>query len=66
MYDNETGLTFDPVTELRHRCRVYPFGIRWHWKCNDYGCRRGGPARTQQDAINRAERHAEHQGQEID
>jgi hypothetical protein len=57
---------FDPRAELRHRCRVYRFGARWHWKCREPQCQRGGTLHTQEDAMNRAMCHCLHQGAEVD
>lgn len=57
-------VTFDPKLDIRHRCRVYKLGVLWLWKCNDFGCKRGGRARMQLAAINRAMKHTTHQGQE--
>lgn len=54
---------FDPQLELRHRCKVYKFGARWHWKCYETRCR-GGSFHTLETAFLRAEQHCDYQGQE--
>ncbi|MEU4558420.1 hypothetical protein AB0F72_08520 [Actinoplanes sp. NPDC023936] len=43
------------------RASVYPFGVRWHWKCGpkdaNPGLCEGGPAKTQEEAYAKAETH---------
>ena len=57
----ETEYYTPPKPETNHRCRVYPFGVLWFWKCQNPHCKHGGRKWVQQDAMDAAVEHVKSQ-----